>query len=114
MNPGQVRFSRVRYAALVLEFVASARGADGAMRLPGDVLVRWGTFLQTEWGAVAEEERVAIRQLLRECGEVAANESEAEDVRQALAFLDEGRSDLERTAGSTGRKVVLDHDDADA
>jgi hypothetical protein len=99
---------------LVLEFAASARGADEAMRLPGDVRVRWGTFLRTEWGALAEEERVAIRQLLRECGEVAANESEAEDVRQALAFLDEGRSDLERTAGSTGPKVVLDHDDADA
>ena len=114
MNPAQVRLSQVRYAALVLEFTASARGADGSMRLPGDVLVRWGTFLQTEWGALAEEERVAIRQLLRECGEVAAHESEAEDARQALAFLDEGRSDLERTAGSTGPKVVLDHDDANA
>jgi len=100
--------------ALVLEFVASARGADEALRLPGDVLLRWGTFLQTEWGALAEKERVAIRQLLRECGEVAANESEAEDVRQALAFLDEGRSDRERAAGPTGPNVVLDIDGAEA
>jgi len=79
---------RASYVAWLLDNRASARRAEGALRLPADVLEAWSELLAQRYRALPAREQAAIREAVADYREL-TDEQEQLDADEALRFLED-------------------------
>ena len=81
---------KARFVAGALEFCAYDNEELCSFYLPVEIRIRWGAALRAAWRALSPAHRQELRAWLAEYSELANTRAEAENAREAVAFLDDG------------------------
>lgn len=82
--------ANARFIASVLEFVCSNDAEGAGFRLPVEVKRRWGESLRAGWRTFGASRRGELREWIGDYAEFALAVREAENAREAVAYLDDG------------------------